>query len=1838
MKKSLLLIALLVFSFVVEAATYNLPSNRPSGCNSSGQTVTCSGNLNLGWGDIINVTGTVILNISGNANFENAKINQSGLPSALTINIGGNLGSNSDFRAKANFDINGNANFGYAAIINGNVSADDINTSSDSTFTGNLTAESEINTSSNNTITGTLQAEDIVTGSSNTINGNLIADYVETGSANTIQGNINADQINVKSSGTQVTGTLTATGDIFIGSQAVINGAVTSGDDISTNSPVTINGAVTATDQFTLASGSSVTGPVNATDVTMQPSNAQINGNITVSDTLTVGSGGVVVGSVVADNVVLENGNGRIEGDVDADEDVDVGYGAQIIGNVTAENVANNGTIQGDVEAENTVDNGSSGQITGDVTAPHIDNDGNISGGSSCDSSSGGNAVECNTAGSTDNLWWRFNETGWSGTAGEVLDSGTLAVHGRARNSATVFDAGPAIAGNPGTCGYGEFVGQASGSTSQYVEVPNTSVINNANSFSVSFWLNMNAASQPGSSFQTLLAYGDSTLNNTGRFELYRNTAGNLVFELRMQSNTVHNISTGGAAVFDGNWHYITATYNRDSRTMRLYVNGTQMAIRDSSSIGNTTDAKTPRTVTGAMAIGAIPGGANGITGKMDEVRFHARELSVSEIATLKNTTSTCASSSTVLSWDLNQGGWSGAANEVIDFSGNSLHGRTFNGVLASSTSPALSGDPGTCAFAQFNGSNRYVETADNNLLDISPNLTIGVWVRPTSRPSSGNFRAILSKDGNYEIMQQSDGRIVWRWTESGGTSRTLTSATALTNNSWTHVLIRYTSGSQRIYLNGVENSSSTRTANLQTNSSTLQLGQDHSVANSYFAGDLDELRIYARALTNSQITAVMAERKPCTQCFTENFYSTENWYASAYLGSETPTVESNPQRLRLTRNITNQATSMTVRKLFPGKGNQVKVEFSLYAWRPSTIEGADGIAVTLSDATSVPAPGSFGGSLGYAQRDNGDPGFAGGWLGIGIDAYGNFSASSEGRIGGFNGTNRRPQSVAIRGSSPNYRYLAGAALSPNVDSSNTNTPGPGHRYRISLDARNTNEALVTVERDTTGSGNNYTTVISSFNAATALNQSTVPDNFYLSFTAATGGSVNYHELATIQVCTVQSAPDVVIGAPLHHYEISYGAQGLTCSPTEATVKACANADCSQLYAGPVTLTLAASDSANWVGGGTVTFSNGTTTRSLQKTGVGNTTLSVTNPSVAASNPLQCKQGGVADDCVLNFADSGFVFNVADMVANQPQNVVISAVRKDNSSQQCVPGFANVTKAVKLWSDYIDPNATSRPESRAILIDNQGIALNQNDAVVRNLAFNSSGQATVALNYIDAGQMQLNARYDGAGAELGLLMTGSDQFVSRPAGLCVQEGNGSSNPTPVSCASPYSNCTAYKKAGETFPLSVIAKASDNAGDSNLCANALSTPNFKLNNIALSRALVAPLTADGASLGTLGVSSYNHVQSAGAVVTTNQTVSEVGVYTFTATPSAGSYFGHTIPAATSAPIGRFIPAYFAATVNTPVLRAACNAASLDPSQTKFAYLGQAVGYQTFPQASLTAKNVQGVTTANYGLSFFKAQAMTATSVNEMNAATGYSTVNLVATASVTGRGKLEPSDFAGYDGQFNLTMSDISTPTPSAEQLSFARTLPYSAPVLSAALGLKLELPSTFVKDSDGVCVKTADNGSCLPVAFNSITAPELRYGRLRLSGGSVPEADPTNAASIPVTLSAEYWNGTAFILNTADNCSAVNFNNMTVESGHGRSGVVGNLIAGENVLNSLIVQVPANTQGNWPVFYAAPDWLKFDWLQEPSGQPLVLENPSAEVSVGRFRGNKRQIFWQERLN
>lgn len=261
------------------------------------------------------------------------------------------------------------------------------------------------------------------------------------------------------------------------------------------------------------------------------------------------------------------------------------------------------------------------------------------------------------------------------------------------------------------------------------------------------------------------------------------------------------------------------------------------------------------------------------------------------------------------------------------------------------------------------------------------------------------------------------------------------------------------------------------------------------------------------------------------------------NWFVNSS-GTTTvyPYINQTTGLLRLTENSGNNATSATVPGIFPAAGNYISVEFQQYAYNGS---GADGIGVTLSDYSVTAQPGAFGGSLGYAQK-TGINGFAGGWVGVALDEYGNFENAAEGRYGGISASTLYPQSVGVRGSgsgstnsTPNYPWLRGAtAQIPGIDNHTSTTPSLGYFYQVIVDARNagnpTPQTFVAVNRDTSGSnsGNNYSSLVAPFDIYAAnANQAPVPANWQISFTGSTGGSTNIHEIGSLRICAQTMVP-----------------------------------------------------------------------------------------------------------------------------------------------------------------------------------------------------------------------------------------------------------------------------------------------------------------------------------------------------------------------------------------------------------------------------------------------------------------------------------------------------------------------------------------------------------------------------------------------------------------------------------------------------------------------------------------------------------------------------------------
>ncbi|WP_308339521.1 DUF6701 domain-containing protein [Vibrio metschnikovii] len=1078
---------------------------------------------------------------------------------------------------------------------------------------------------------------------------------------------------------------------------------------------------------------------------------------------------------------------------------------------------------------------------------------------------------------------------------------------------------------------------------------------------------------------------------------------------------------------------------------------------------------------------------------------------------------------------------WTGNANEVKNSFGDFLHGRAFNGATTGKLLPALPNDTnnyGSCAYGIFNKSNnQYVEVPYSSSLDFEDAVTVSAWVYPTSYPSSSGLMSIVSKDGNYEFHLDSLGRVYWYWERAISGNRTLISNVSIPLNQWSHITIRYdrnrSNQRQAIFINGQLNSSSNHNERLRTNNRPLQIAQDQNTSGRAFDGYIDEVTIYGQGLLDEQIWAEYQSRHLCEgdvglQCFSDDFENqplSEQWRVFRSSGSFTPSkvIVNGNNRLRLTQAVQNQATASTFQRIFPAANNRVEVEFDYFAYGGT---GADGVAIVFSDAAVTPQVGAFGGPLGYGYKvAEQQPGFAGGWLGIGLDEYGNYSVE-----GGGNSVNsRRRQAVVLRGSGAGYsgyNYLAGTCnngstninsdcLSPKVDNTNGN---PQHRYRIVIDSTQASTSFVTVSRKVGTSS--WVDLIGPINVMSLSGQENVPNELFMSITGSTGSVTNNHEIDNFEVCALNSRP---VGQQIDHFRMDLPIQGLTCKASEVTVTACANSNCSEQFTDPVTAFLtpssAPSASGGWLNGPSLALTNGVGVSQLRKNSVSSTNrvnvgISGSNPTAIAFNPTLCRRGGgvySVNNCYVDFADSGFVINVPDLVANSSTTATIKAVKTSDESLQCVPEFANVEKTINFWSGYITPNSSSVVGSPTVSIDSVEIGKSEALASPIPMSFNASGEASFTLNYPDAGEMQLNAHYQGSGAEDGLEMVGSDQFVSFPKYLQISARNSQSD--NGQCATANTSCDVFAAAGQSFDLLVTAYGENDEV----------TPNYLHSNMALTHTLVAPASGQA---GTISTTSYQQVPIVGGTNTVAQSVSEVGVFNFTVTPPA-TYLGssaYTINAASTGNIGRFIPAYFDVSPMTVSLTAACNS-----DGEPFTYLGQPFGYANNPGLYLQPKSGDGSDTLNYLIGDWWRY-------NNQWAERGYH--DAVNDLSID------------FSNEFTdeliepVTRQSASTSgvTLNGEQLSYQKPID---PIVPFNADFNLRLSVNDLRDSDDVCYRASYSESCLDYTFENIdqTMP-LYWGRLTIENVDGPETQ-----GLQQKILSEYFTSAGFVINSHDSCT-----------------------------------------------------------------------------------------------
>jgi hypothetical protein len=191
-----------------------------------------------------------------------------------------------------------------------------------------------------------------------------------------------------------------------------------------------------------------------------------------------------------------------------------------------------------------------------------------------------------------------------------------------------------------------------------------------------------------------------------------------------------------------------------------------------------------------------------------------------------------------------------GSGTTTADASGNANTGTTSN------TTWTSSGKYGSAL--SFNGTNSWVTVADANSLDLTSALTLEAWGRPSSL---SGWRAVLVKEQPselcYSLYANSDTAAPVGDLYIGGAEQILHGTSAVPLNTWTHLALTYDGATMRLYVNGTQVSSQARTGNVATSANALRIGGD-SVWGEYFNGLIDEVRVYNRALSASEIQTDM--------------------------------------------------------------------------------------------------------------------------------------------------------------------------------------------------------------------------------------------------------------------------------------------------------------------------------------------------------------------------------------------------------------------------------------------------------------------------------------------------------------------------------------------------------------------------------------------------------------------------------------------------------------------------------------------------------------------------------------------------------------------------------------------------------------------------------------------------------------------------------------------------------------------------------------------------------------------------------------------------------------------
>ncbi len=374
--------------------------------------------------------------------------------------------------------------------------------------------------------------------------------------------------------------------------------------------------------------------------------------------------------------------------------------------------------------------------------------------------------------------------------------------------------------------------------SNDYVDAANNSTLQ-LSSGTVSVWLKTSGA---GSSFRGVvvkqLAYS---------IFLGGNVCADNVFGLYDWVGGANRCSTA-PSVADGLWHHLVLTFQSGvSNGTTFYVDGVAAGVTTMTVSPQTNATACESGVSSRFTMGTNCGAVTGqaFAGSLDEVRVYNRVLSAEEISRLykiqkAKVASGVNNTGLVGYWPFEEG----YSTKTRDVSFNENEG-TISGAtwVTGKVGGALS----------FDGSSDVVDVGDAYGSG-APSLSVSLWMK--SSQSSGNKTLIGKYDNTVpgsSWMMWSSGTAIIFYTNPG--SANLTGVANVFNDVWHHVVVTYNGVTKTIYVDGALDNSVAYSGALNSNTTSVKIGSSVGIGD--YLGQIDDVRIYNRVLSASEVKAL---------------------------------------------------------------------------------------------------------------------------------------------------------------------------------------------------------------------------------------------------------------------------------------------------------------------------------------------------------------------------------------------------------------------------------------------------------------------------------------------------------------------------------------------------------------------------------------------------------------------------------------------------------------------------------------------------------------------------------------------------------------------------------------------------------------------------------------------------------------------------------------------------------------------------------------------------------------------------------------------------------------------